>query len=213
MNIHEKLTQIQTKMKAPKKETNNYSNYKYRTIEGIFEGVKPLLTEYGCDLKLTDEMILIGDRYYIRAEAVLTDSETGDFVSTFAWAREPIDKKGTDQSQITGAASTYARKYALTGLFLLDNSENDPDSNEYQQKIKKNTAKAEKAEKNVKDDPERKAAYEAFKGFCAEHGLSAAAVASELGVHGKSTKEEFETATEGLRQLVADKADLSKWRA
>ena len=215
MNIHEKLTQIQTKLKAPKKETNDFSSnkYKYRTIESIFNGVKPLLDECKCDLKLTDEMILIGDRYYIRAEAVLTDSETGDFISTFAWAREPIDKKGTDQSQITGAASTYARKYALTGLFLLDNSENDPDSNEYQQKIKKNTAKAEKTSKDNRDDPEWLAAYEDFKGLCKEHGLSANLVATELKLTQKSKKEALKTAADGIRELIKSKADLSKWRA
>ena len=213
MNIHDKLSRIQAELKAPKKETNSFGGYKYRTIDGIFEAVKPLLGELNCSLKLTDEMILIGDRYYVRAEAVLTDSETLDFVSTYAWAREPVAKKGADDSQITGSATTYARKYALTGLFLLDNSENDPDSEEYQKKIKKNTAKEEKETKTVKDDPERKAAYEDFKGLCAENGLSAAAVAAELKLSGKSSKEEFEAVTAELKKLIASKADLSKWRA
>lgn len=209
MTIYEKLTKIQAKLKAPKKETNNFGGYKYRTIESIYSAVKPLLEEIGCCLVITDSIEIHGDWHYVCATAQLVDNE-GGLIQSKAYAREPIAKKGTSDEQITGSASTYARKYALTALFLLDNSENDPDSEEYQKKIKKNTAKEEKT---VKEDPDRVAAYEDFKGICAKNDLSAAKVARDLGLHQKSSKDEFDVAIEGLTQLIDTNQDLSKWRA
>ena len=203
MNINEKLTTIQKALKASKKEKNDFGGYMYRTIESIFEALKPLLEKEKVSLTLSDDIVQIGDRYYIKATAKLFDSEGSVEVS--AYAREPITKKGTDESQITGAATTYARKYALTGMFLLDNSENDPDSEQYQKKIAKNTAKEEKSQ------DERIAAYQDFIGLCKKAKLSAKKVAADLGLSGESTKEEYETATEGLKQLIDTNQDLSKW--
>ena len=203
MNINEKLTTIQKALKASKKEKNDFGGYMYRTIESIFEALKPLLEKEKVSLTLSDDIIQIGDRYYIKATAKLFDSEGSVEVS--AYAREPITKKGTDESQITGAATTYARKYALTGMFLLDNSENDPDSEQYQKKIAKNTAKENKSQ------DERIAAYQDFIGTCKKAKLSAKKVAADLGLSGESTKEEYETATEGLNQLIETNQDLSKW--
>lgn len=203
MNINEKLTTIQKALKASKKEKNDFGGYMYRTIESIFEALKPLLEKEKVSLTLSDDIIQIGDRYYIKATAKLFDSEGSVEVS--AYAREPITKKGTDESQITGAATTYARKYALTGMFLLDNSENDPDSEQYQKKIAKNTAKENKSQ------DERIAAYQDFIGTCKKAKLSAKKVAADLGLSGESTKEEYETATEGLKQLIDTNQDLSKW--
>ena len=203
MNINEKLTTIQKALKASKKEKNDFGGYMYRTIESIFEALKPLLEKEKVSLTLSDDIIQIGDRYYIKATAKLFDSEGSVEVS--AYAREPITKKGTDESQITGAATTYARKYALTGMFLLDNSENDPDSEQYQKKIAKNTAKENKSQ------DERIAAYQDFIGTCKKAKLSAKKVAADLGLSGESTKEEYETATEGLKQLIETNQDLSKW--
>lgn len=203
MSINEKLTTIQKALKASKKEKNDFGGYMYRTIESIFEALKPLLEKEKVSLTLSDDIIQIGDRYYIKATAKLFDSEGSVEVS--AYAREPITKKGTDESQITGAATTYARKYALTGMFLLDNSENDPDSEQYQKKIAKNTAKEEKSQ------DERIAAYQDFIGTCKKAKLSAKKVAADLGLYGESTKEEYETATEGLKQLIDTNQDLSKW--
>lgn len=215
MNIYEKLTAIQNELKAPKKETNSFGGYKYRTIDGINEAVKPLLNKYKATLCLVDDIVLIGDRYYIKSTAELFDSDSehgipGTCVSVSAFAREPLTKKGTDESQITGASATYARKYALTGLLLLDNSEEDPDAEAYQKKIQKNTAKEEK---KAKEDPARVAAYEDFKGICADNGLSAAAVARDFKLSGKSSADEFKVAIEGLTQLIETNQDLSKWRA
>lgn len=203
MSINEKLTTIQKALKASKKEKNDFGGYMYRTIESIFEALKPLLEKEKVSLTLSDDIVQIGDRYYIKATAKLFDSEGSVEVS--AYAREPITKKGTDESQITGAATTYARKYALTGMFLLDNSENDPDSEQYQKKIAKNTAKEEKSQ------DERIAAYQDFIGTCKKAKLSAKKVAADLGLSGDSTKEEYETATEGLKQLIDTNQDLSKW--
>lgn len=203
MNINEKLTTIQKALKASKKEKNDFGGYMYRTIESIFEALKPLLEKEKVSLTLSDDIVQIGDRYYIKATAKLFDSEGSVEVS--AYAREPITKKGTDESQITGAATTYARKYALTGMFLLDNSENDPDSEQYQKKIAKNTAKENKSQ------DERIAAYQDFIGTCKKAKLSAKKVAADLGLSGESTKEEYETATEGLKQLIETNQDLSKW--
>ena len=203
MNINEKLTTIQKALKASKKEKNDFGGYMYRTIESIFEALKPLLEKEKVSLTLSDDIVQIGERYYIKATAKLFDSEGSVEVS--AYAREPITKKGTDESQITGAATTYARKYALTGMFLLDNSENDPDSEQYQKKIAKNTAKENKSQ------DERIAAYQDFIGTCKKAKLSAKKVAADLGLSGESTKEEYETATEGLKQLIETNQDLSKW--
>ena len=130
MNIYEKLTKIQNALKAPKNAKNEYGNYKYRTIESINEALKPLLDKNKVSLTLKDEVVLIGDRFYIKATAALRDNEQEPpslFIESVAYAREPNIKKGMDEAQITGTASTYARKYALAGLFLLDDSSNDPD--------------------------------------------------------------------------------------
>lgn len=145
MNIYEKLAQIQKVLKAPKNAKNEYGNYKYRTIESINEEFKKAMDKYKVTLTLTDELVLIGDRFYIKSTATLRDFEnvvlvdkdgnvqpmfgetSVDKIECVAYAREPNLKKGMDESQITGTASTYARKYALQGLLLLDNSADDPD--------------------------------------------------------------------------------------
>ena len=118
------LSELQKRLKVAKNQRNNFGNYNYRSCEDILEAVKPLLTELGATLILNDEIAYIGDRYYVRATATLKDDK--DSTSVTAYARESENKKGMDESQITGAASSYARKYALAGLFLLDdNKESD----------------------------------------------------------------------------------------
>lgn len=158
MNIYEKLAQIQKVLKAPKNAKNEYGNYKYRTIESINEEFKKAMDKYKVTLTLTDELVLIGDRFYIKSTATLRDFENVmlvdkdgnvqpvfgeanvDKIECVAYAREPNLKKGMDESQITGTASTYARKYALQGLLLLDNSADDPDAtNKGEEKPKSKT--------------------------------------------------------------------------
>lgn len=123
--IYEKLAVIQAELHSPKSEYNAFGKYSYRTAEAILEAVKPFLKAQGCVLNCSDELLLIGDRYYIKATATIVAVEDGSSLSTTAWAREELDKKGMDQSQVTGASSSYARKYALNGLLAIDNT---PDS-------------------------------------------------------------------------------------
>ena len=122
MEIYKKLMNIQTKLKAPKSQRNNFGNYNYRSCEDILEAVKPLLDEFKVALTIKDEIVLIGERYYIKATATLIDIDTGDMTETSAYARESAEKRGMDASQVTGATSSYARKYALNGLFAIDDN-------------------------------------------------------------------------------------------
>lgn len=115
------LTNIQAELKAPKGQFNKFGGYKYRSTEDILEAVKPLLKKEGCTLTLTDVVTLVGDRYYVVANATITNAK-GDTVMATGWAREATTKKGMDESQITGSASSYARKYALGGLFAIDDT-------------------------------------------------------------------------------------------
>ena len=121
MGIIEKLLNIQLELKAPKNQRNNFGGYNYRSCEDILEAVKPLLKANNCTLTISDELVNIGERYYIRATARLTDAENaGSYYENIAYAREAETKKGMDESQVTGACSSYARKYALNGLFCID---------------------------------------------------------------------------------------------
>lgn len=137
-----KLQLIQKFLKAPKDKYNTFGNYNYRSLEGILEGVKPLLDQYNCTLIIEDQLEQIGDRYYVKATATIKDIETGEARSCSAYAREVDTKKGSDPAQITGMASSYARKYACNGLFCIDDSR-DPDDNEVTKKTRE--TEAEKA--------------------------------------------------------------------
>lgn len=126
--IYEKLSAIQRNLKAPKGQFNKFGNYKYRSCEDILEAVKPLLGD--CFITIMDDIVQIGDRIYVKAIATISDGESS--VSTQAFARESEDKKGMDASQITGSASSYARKYALNGLLLIDDTK-DADTQDNRQ--------------------------------------------------------------------------------
>lgn len=125
------LARVQQRLKAPKDKRNTFGNYNYRSCESILEAAKPLLAEEGLLLTITDDIIVMGERYYIRATARVTPVE-GDEVAieVTALAREEDSKKGMDASQLSGATSSYARKYALNGLFLIDDTK-DADTDEY----------------------------------------------------------------------------------
>ena len=139
--IYKALSAIQSELKAPKSQYNEFGRYKYRKAEDILEAVKPLLSSNGCTLICADELVLIGERYYIRATATITCVEDGSSVSTTAFAREEEDKKGMDGSQITGASSSYARKYALNGLFCIDDTADSDTTNVGDSKPEKNFGK------------------------------------------------------------------------
>ena len=122
------LLQIQSELKAPKGQFNAYGKYKYRSCEDILEAVKPILKKNNCTLLLSDSLVYVGERYYIKATATLVNAE-GKSVSTEAYAREEETKKGMDASQITGASSSYARKYALNGLLCIDDNKDSDTTN------------------------------------------------------------------------------------
>lgn len=130
MKLHEKLLAIQTKLKAPKGQYNKFGNFNYRSAEDILEAVKPLNAEQGVLLTITDEIKEVGGRIYVVATATASDGT--DELKVSAFAREPENKKGMDDSQITGATSSYARKYALNGLYAIDDNK-DADTDEHKQ--------------------------------------------------------------------------------
>ena len=145
----EKLIKIQSELKAPKNQKNTFGKYKYRSCEDILEAVKPLLSREGLLLTLTDTIEQIGNRFYVKAKVTLTDGT--ETVENTAYAREEETKKGMDGPQVTGTSSSYARKYALNGLFCIDDTK-DADTDEY----KTETVERNKAQENMKRMEEQK---------------------------------------------------------
>ena len=138
-NIYTKLSKVQSELKAPKSQYNSFGKYKYRSLEDIWEGVKPLLAEYKPACFFNDSIEKVEDRYYLIAEVTLVNTENSEEkIVAKAMAREPISKKGMDEAQITGATSSYARKYALNGLFAIDDTK-DADA---QEPVKKSTKRS-----------------------------------------------------------------------
>ena len=129
------LINIQKELKAPKNQRNNFWNYNYRSVEDILESVKPLLTKQNCILTISDEIVLIWDRFYIKATAKISNWENS--IETVAYAREALTKKWMDESQITWATSSYARKYALNWLFAIDDTKDADATNTHEETSKK----------------------------------------------------------------------------
>lgn len=204
----EKLLFIQTEMRATKDLYNDYGKYSYRSAESILEAFKPFAEKYKVCLMLTDEIELVGDRVYVKATATLSDVESKEGVSVSAYAREPLAKKGMDESQITGTASSYARKYALNGLFILDDNK-DADTNEHRKQMdnapdlkeifpepkKKKEAKTAPA---GKDDPARVELRE----FIRLNGLDAGEIMAICCIGPESTAEDYENALEYAKSLI-----------
>jgi hypothetical protein len=166
----EKLSRIQAELKAPKSQRNNFGNYNYRSCEDILEAVKPLLAREGLVLTITDSIENIGNRYYVKATATVTDGEKS--ISTTAYAREADERKGMDSSQVTGSSSSYARKYAMNGLFCIDDTK-DADTMDNREKTKAAPKAKAKAEAPRKVDSLR----------------AIAAAAKEIGVTNDDIKE------------------------
>lgn len=162
MKLLEKLQLIQSKLKAPKNQRNNFGNYNYRSCEDILEAVKPLLEEQKLTLTISDDIVNIGDRYYVKAKVTIQDETDSKTVT--AMARESETKKGMDESQITGACSSYARKYALNGLFLIDDTK-DADSMD-------NTHKEVKLEVKTEVKPETDIDLVKIKSLGKENGFT-----------------------------------------
>jgi len=129
MSVYKKLIEVQNKLKAPKSQYNSFGKYNYRNAEDILEAVKPILENVGATIFIKDSIELIGDRFYVKATVNFVDIESGNTIEASALARESEEKKGMDSAQVTGATSSYARKYALNGLLLIDDTkDNDNDS-------------------------------------------------------------------------------------
>ena len=128
-NVYTKLVEVQSKLKAPKSQFNKFGNYAYRNCEDILEALKPILNQVKAVVNISDEVVLVGERYYIKAIVKFIDAETGEFVEASAMAREEESKKGMDSSQLTGSTSSYARKYALNGLFAIDDTKDSDTTN------------------------------------------------------------------------------------
>ena len=181
-NFNVRLSKLQEELKAPKNMYNNFGKYSYRNAEGILEAVKPLLVKYGMVLNVSDSVEMVGERYYIKATATVHDTESDQIMVSTAYARESLDKKGMDDSQISGTASSYARKYALNGLFLLDDTK-DADTDEYHNQTQGNRNKAknenaaeeqkfnEQAAKEMKE-PATEAQKNAILNICNKHKVN-----------------------------------------
>lgn len=213
MSLREKLMRIQVELKAPKNLYNSFGKYKYRNAEGIQEALKPLESEYQVTTVLNDEIVDVAGRIYVKATAKIMDCASDDVIEVTAYAREADAKKGMDEAQVTGATSSYARKYALNALFLLDDTK-DVDSEEYQAQSKAEKpaqaqAKAQTAPAgHSKDDI--KAKYAELIEYCKENGFDIKDVAKEFGLNAKSTYEEFDTALKRLIYTTAKKEHKEK---
>lgn len=146
-NILKKLVIIQSKLKAPKGQYNSFGKYNYRSCEDILENARPLANENNCVIVINDDIKEVAGRYYVEATATLFDADSGEEISAKAMAREPESKKGNDESQITGASSSYARKYALSALFALDDTK-DADTMDNREPANKQTSKPMQDEKS-----------------------------------------------------------------
>lgn len=219
MSIWSKLAAIQTALKVPKDQYNDHGNYNYRSGEDILEAVKPLAAAQGTLVLLTDALEQIGTRYYIRATVSLIDIETGEQVSVNAWAREQEERKGYDASQITGASSSYARKYALSALFAIGDSSNDPDAtnthgqapnrpsvgrNRGQAVINQAAAKkpAEGAQNASTADPALKAAQRQAKAARQEYINATGASAADVDAALKTVKGATWRTAEGCKIII-----------
>lgn len=211
--IYAALMAVQAELKAPKGQYNNFGKYKYRSCEDIVEAVKPLLKENGLFLTMSDEIVLIGDRYYVRATVSVTDIVTGESVQASALAREAAQKKGMDESQVTGTASSYARKYALNGLFAIDDNR-DADTNEYAAQTRQNGAGARSSRnaytsKGSANDEIRSKTMHSLAKEMKRIGMSGEEVSSLCGVKfGKTSSRDLSTSE--LSQLATN---LEAWIA
>lgn len=190
MNLKGKLQKIQVELKAPKNLHNSFGNYNYRNAEGILEAVKPFEKKYKVMFRISDEVVGVLDRVYVKAVASILDIESDEEICSVGWARESATKKGMDDSQITGTASSYARKYALSGLLLLDDTK-DADSDEYAEQTKPDFSKYDKL-------APRKALLSLFVDF----GLDGNVICQTCGINNSSTDEDFKGAIEYTKGLI-----------
>ena len=191
-NFYEKLLAVQTMLKAPKNQYNAFGKYNYRNCEDILEAVKPICKEIKAVVYLTDEIVLIGERYYVKATAYFVDVETGERITAVAYAREEETKKGMDGSQVTGASSSYARKYALNGLFDIDDTKDSDTTNTHG---KDETPKEDKPSPAPK---KQKTAREKLIAKLKEKGIDVNTYAAEKGLTKETPEETYKILLEEL---------------
>lgn len=200
--IYAALMAVQSELKAPKGQKNTFGNYSYRSAEDILEAVKPLLKANGLYLNIADTVELIGDRYYIKATVKVVDIATGESESSTAYAREQAEKKGMDVAQVTGATSSYARKYALNALFGIDDTK-DADTDEYA-RTGQSWAREEQA-KAQPPEPTQTGIHEAMKELTAEmqriHASKKEVAVVCMKLFGKDSSREL--TEEQLRKLTS----------
>lgn len=189
MSVYKKLQNIQTTLKAPKNLYNSFGKYNYRNCEGILEAVKPLLNQENCVLIISDELVQIHERYYVKAIAKFIDTETNEEVIVSSLARESDSKKGMDESQITGATSSYARKYALNGLFLLDDTKDADD-----EKSLMNDHNQKQLTSNEKDY--RKLLVD----YCQKNKIDLNIIASSYNLSRNSTQDDYKKVYEIIKE-------------
>lgn len=189
MNIYEKLLKVQIELKAPKGQYNSFGKYKYRSCEDILEALKPVLDKFKLTLFIKDDVIEVNGRNYVKATIILVNTEKPDeIIETSALAREEREKKGMDGSQITGASSSYARKYALNGMFMIDDTKDSDSTNTH-------------GKEEVKTDEEKKQAFLNSKEGMIERlkeSLSSDKLSKVLGAY--NVKELWEMSTEQLKE-------------
>lgn len=171
MTIYEKLALIQQELIAPKNQYNSFGKYNYRSCEDILEGLKPCFKKTKAAVTVSDEVVVIGERYYIKATATLFCTESGQYIQNTAYAREEGEKKGMDASQVTGSTSSYARKYALNGLFCIDDVK-DADSRDNRQQEAKEKAQAEADQKKIENSVISAVKVKALESRCEKEGVS-----------------------------------------
>lgn len=183
MTIYEKLLSVQNALKAPKSQYNAFGKYNYRNCEDILEAVKPICKEVNALVFLSDDIVMVGERYYVQATATFIDAGNGERLSAVAYAREEETKKGMDGSQVTGASSSYARKYALNGLFDIDDTKDSDTTNTHG-----------KDEPNVNPAPTKqkeKTPREMLIAKLKEKGINAGEYAKEKGLNPKTKDERY----------------------
>lgn len=159
MTIYEKLMNVQSKLKAPKGQYNSFGKYSYRSCEDILEALKPIFKKEKLAIFISDEMVLMDTRFYVKATVTLVDIETGEKVMNSAFAREEENKKGMDGSQVTGASSSYARKYALNGMFAIDDTKDSDSTNTHGKDDKAPTKTQSKSSNNELTENQIKRLY------------------------------------------------------
>lgn len=197
MSIEEKLLKIQSELKAPKSQYNSFGKYNYRSCEDILEAVKPLCIKNKAVVTIMDELVMLGTRYYIKATAALFDAESDGVITVCAYAREEESKKGMDASQVTGSASSYARKYALNGLFAIDDTKDSDAQTPAQKKLEYKCADCGKVfEEYTGKNGKSYTAAEVF--------ASAAAANADGKARCKACKKKFMNSTEGTKNEQSD---------